>query len=166
MLPYAPEHELCVTHGPAGPFESAANGVAWCVEPTSGRTVKVAWTTLTLDCADGEELATFWSLLLGWEIVARDGAGWAQLRDPDGGIGLNIQADVSYERPLWPEKVGHQAKMMHMEVLVDDLGTAVARVLALGGAEAQHQPPDRDQHGLRTMLDPAGHPFCLFVDGE
>jgi hypothetical protein len=51
---------------------------------TKGRSVDVEWTTLTLDCRDGEELAGFWSRLLGWDVVARDGAGWFQLRGPSG----------------------------------------------------------------------------------
>lgn len=125
----------------------------------------VEWTTLTLDCRDGEELAGFWSRLLGWHVVARDGAGWFQLRGPSG-VGLNVQAETGYEPPVWPEQDTGQAKMMHMEVLVDDLEAAVDWVVELGGAEARHQPPDRDRRGLRVMLDPAGHPFCLFVDGE
>ena len=56
--------------------------------------------------------------------------------------------------------------MMHFEVLVDDLDTAVRLVLEWGGKAAPHQPADRDRSRLRIMLDPAGHPFCLFVDGE
>ena len=126
----------------------------------------INWTTITLDCADAEVLGTFYSLLFGWDITARDGAGWLQLRNPQGGVSLNIQAEHSYEPPIWPEQPGRQAKMMHFEVLVDDLDAAVQVVLRRGGTEAAHQPPDRDQTRLRVMLDPAGHPFCLFVDGE
>jgi catechol 2,3-dioxygenase-like lactoylglutathione lyase family enzyme len=126
----------------------------------------IRWTTLTIDCADAEELGAFYSRLFGWEIVDRDGAGWLQLRNPDGGIGLNIQSEDGYEPPVWPEQPGRQAKMMHLEVLVEDLEAAVQEVLAAGGSEAAHQPPDRDRTRLRIMLDPAGHPFCLFVAGE
>lgn len=129
-------------------------------------TSSVTWTTLTIDCSDAEALGAFYSELFGWEISARDGAGWLQLRDPDGGVGLNIQAEVSYEPPTWPEEPGRQAKMMHFEVLVDDLDAAVQLVLRGGGTEASHQPPDRDQSRIRIMLDPAGHPLCLFVEGE
>ena len=129
-------------------------------------TRSISWTTLTLDCSDAEALGAFYSRLFGWEITARDGAGWVQLRNPGGGIGLNVQAEDSYEPPIWPEQPGRQAKMMHFEVLVDDLDAAVQLVLGTGGAEASHQPPDRDQTRLRVMLDPAGHPFCLFVQGE
>lgn len=94
------------------------------------------------------------------------GAGWAQPCDPDGGVSLNIQAEESYEPPTWPEQPGRQAKMMHFEALVDDLAAAVRFVLGIGGAEASHQPPDRDRTRIRVMIDPAGHPFCLFVQGE
>jgi predicted enzyme related to lactoylglutathione lyase len=130
------------------------------------RTTSIRWTTLTVDCHDAEALGAFYSCLLGWEVVDRDGAGWLQLRNPDGGIGMNIQAEAGYEPPVWPERLGRQAKMMHLEVLVDDLPAAVRQVVACGGTEAPHQPEDRDPGRLRVMLDPAGHPFCLFVDGE
>jgi catechol 2,3-dioxygenase-like lactoylglutathione lyase family enzyme len=125
-----------------------------------------SWTTLTLDCADAEVLAAFYASLFGWEVVARDGAGWVQLRNPDGGVGLNIQAEPWYQPPEWPEQSGHRAKMMHLEVLVDDLEPAVQFVLERGGEQAAHQPVDRDPARLRVVLDPAGHPFCLFVHGE
>ncbi len=127
---------------------------------------QIKWTTVTLDCRDAEALASFYGGLFGWEINDRDGIGWVQVRDPDGGIGLNFQADNSYEPPTWPDEHGRQAKMMHFEILVEDLDAAVSRVLRARGAEASYQPADRDQTRLRIMLDPAGHPFCLFVQGE
>jgi predicted enzyme related to lactoylglutathione lyase len=126
----------------------------------------ITWTRVTLDCFDAEELAAFYAGLLGWQINARDGSGWVQVVDPHGGVGLNFQADDTYERPMWPELPGHQAKMMHFEVVVDDLDAAVQLVLQGGGTEAPHQPPDRDRSRIRIMLDPAGHPFCLFAHGE
>lgn len=126
----------------------------------------IRWTTVTLDCSDAEALAAFYSDLLGWEINARDGAGWVQALAPEGGVGLNFQAEDAYEPPTWPEEPGRQAKMMHFEVLVDDLEGAVDRVLLAGGAQAPHQPPDRDSARIRVMVDPAGHPFCLFTPGE
>lgn len=129
-------------------------------------TPSITWTTITIDCSDAEALGAFYSQLLGWEITARDGAGWLQIRNPHGGISLNIQAEDAYEPPVWPEQPGRQAKMMHFEVLVDDLEAAARFVLATGGTETPHQPPDRDQNHIRVMADPAGHPFCLFVDGE
>lgn len=129
-------------------------------------TPSITWTTLTIDCSDADIVGAFYSRLLGWEITNRDHAGWLQLRNPQGDIGLNIQAEAAYEPPVWPELPGQQAKMMHLEVLVSDLDTAVGLVLECGGVEAPHQPADRDRSRLRVMLDPAGHPFCLFVHGE
>lgn len=61
---------------------------------------------------------------------------------------LNIQGDPRYEPPAWPEQLGEQAKMMHLEVHVDDLEAAIARALELGGTEASWQPPDRSRERI------------------
>lgn len=53
----------------------------------------ITWTTITLDCNDAEALGLFYSRLLGWDITARDRTGWVQLRDPNGAVGLNLQAE-------------------------------------------------------------------------
>ena len=74
------------------------------------RTGSIRWTTITLDCSDVETLGAFYSRLLGWEITARDGAGWLQLRDPAGGVGLNLQAEHAYTPPVWPDQPGHQGR--------------------------------------------------------
>ncbi len=124
------------------------------------------WVRVTLDCQDAEAVAGFYAELFGWQITARDGRGWIQLSDPAGGVGLNVQADPDYVPPTWPETPTGNGKMMHFEVLVHDLPRAVDAVLLAGGSEARFQPPDRDGDRLRVMLDPAGHPFCLFVEGE
>ncbi len=131
-----------------------------------GNRAPIRWTTVTLDCSDAEALGWFYAEIFGWEINARDGAGWVQVRDPGGGVGLNLQADDSYESPTWPEQHGRRAKMMHFEILVEDLDAAIEQVLRAGGTEAPHQPVDRDRTRIRVMLDPAAHPFCLFVHGE
>lgn len=49
---------------------------------TSSMASPIRWTTLTLDCSDAEALAAFYADLFGFEINARDGAGWVQARDP------------------------------------------------------------------------------------
>ena len=50
--------------------------------------------------------------------------------------------------------------MLHLEIQVDDLAAAVAHGIEAGARLAEHQP----QPTVRVMLDPAGHPFCLFLD--
>lgn len=122
------------------------------------------WTGVCLDCANADELAQFYGKLLGWQITARDGADWITLHDPTGGVGLNIQAEAWYQPPVWPEQPGAQTKMLHFEILVEDMDAAVAHAVAAGARIAPQQPADRSPDELRVMLDPAGHPFCLYTD--
>jgi len=129
-------------------------------------TTTIRWTGIAIDCADAGPVARFYERLLGFEIGDFEPPGWAQLHDPAGGVHLNIQGEEWYVRPTWPEKPGEQAKMLHFEVQVDDLEAAVATALDAGGTEAPWQPPDRDRDRIRIMLDPAGHPLCLFLRGE
>lgn len=128
----------------------------------------VTWDGLCLDCADAEEMARFYAEVFGWEVAARDspegragGAGWILMSGPAGAPSLSFQAEEWYQPPQWPEVEGGQAKMMHLEVTVDDLDAAVALVVRAGGRVAPDQPADRDSTQLRVVLDPAGHPFCL-----
>ena len=48
--------------------------------------------------------------------------------------------------------------MSHLDIAVDDLEAAVSLAVEAGAVQAEHQPQD----DVRVMLDPAGHPFCLF----
>lgn len=124
------------------------------------------WVGLAIDCADVGPVAAFYERLLGFEVTALDPLSWAQLHDPAGGVHLNVQAEAWYRPPTWLERDGELAKMMHMEVEVDDVDAAVALAVAAGGAVAPWQPPDRDPSRIRIVLDPAGHPLCLFLAGE
>ena len=123
------------------------------------------WVGLAIDCDDAPAMARFYSGLLGFE-VRELGPRWAQLFDPAGGVHLNIQAEEWYQRPTWTEQPGELTKMMHFEVQVEDLESSVALALELGGKQAPWQPPNRDLTRIRIMLDPSGHPLCLFVTGE
>lgn len=123
------------------------------------------WTGIAIDCAEAEPVARFYEALLGFEIRTL-GPRWAQLFDPAGGVHLNIQGESWYRPPTWPEQPREPTKMLHFEVEVDDLESAVARALDAGGTEAPWQPPDRDPTRIRIVLDPAGHPLCLFLAGE
>jgi catechol 2,3-dioxygenase-like lactoylglutathione lyase family enzyme len=124
------------------------------------------WVGLAIDCADAGPVARFYERLLGFEVGDFSPPHWAQLWDPEGGVHLNIQGEARYERPTWPERPGEQAKMLHLEVQVEDLDAAVALAVGSGGSEAPWQPPDRDRARIRVVLDPAGHPLCLFLRGE
>ena len=48
--------------------------------------------------------------------------------------------------------------MLHLDVEVSDLAASVAHALELGAELPDFQPQD----DVRVLLDPAGHPFCLY----
>lgn len=48
--------------------------------------------------------------------------------------------------------------MTHLDIGVDDPDAGAARAIDAGATIAEVQP----QPDVRVMLDPAGHPFCLF----
>ena len=123
--------------------------------------LRVGAVTITSEPARARELADFYHRLLGWPIVNEGPrGGWAQLRPPDGETGptINIEEDREHARPVWPSRAGAQTATMHLDVGVDDLDQAVAWALEAGAALADDQPQDH----VRVMLDPHGHPFCLF----
>jgi predicted enzyme related to lactoylglutathione lyase len=115
---------------------------------------------IVLDTPDPRELAGFYSQLLGWN-VRTDEPTWVTLANPDGGIGLSFQLEDDYIRPTWPADSQHQQMMMHLDIKVDDLEKAGKHAVSTGAVLADFQPQD----DVRVYLDPAGHPFCLFVDG-
>lgn len=114
--------------------------------------------TVVLDAPDARELADFYRRLLGWEINVDEGD-WVLLRRPDGGTSLSFQTEQSYERPVWPGAEGQQLMMLHLDIEVDDLDEAGTHAVAQGAVLAEFQP----QHDVRVYLDPAGHPFCLWI---
>ncbi|MFI0155732.1 VOC family protein [Streptomyces lydicus] len=114
--------------------------------------------TVVLDCPDAHALADFYRALLGWEVKIGE-ADWVLLRNPEGGTGLSFQSEPGYRPPVWPELPEEQQKMLHLDIRVDDLDEAEAYAVALGAVRAAWQPQD----DVRVLLDPAGHPFCLFL---
>ncbi len=116
------------------------------------------FTTVNLSAPDPGALARFYARLLGWEVGAEE-PDWVVLRDPAGGVGLAFQTEPGYRRPVWPAGPGDQQMMAHLEIRVDDLDAAAAHARACGATPAPHQPQD----DVRVYLDPAGHPFCLWL---
>ena len=120
---------------------------------------RLDWWGVVLDAPDAPALAHFYSDLLGWEISGESPED-AALSPSSGVAYLAIQTSADYVRPTWPNEDQQQQMMMHLDFQVDDLDEAVAHALDLGAEEAEHQPQD----DVRVMLDPAGHPFCLYTD--
>ena len=114
--------------------------------------------TVVLDAPDASELADFYRRLLGWGIKVDEGD-WVLLERPDGGTSLSFQTEPFYVRPVWPGAEGEQLMMLHLDIEVDDLDVAGAHAVAQGAVLAEFQPQD----DVRVYLDPAGHPFCLWI---
>jgi len=125
-------------------------------------------TSVTIGAPAPRELAAFYARLLDWPIAVEEPArpgfppedGWAQMRPPAGKIGprLNFEYEAEYTRPVWPSESGKQHTTIHLDIAVEDLGAAVTWAIEAGAALAEYQP----QEHVRVMIDPAGHPFCLF----
>ena len=114
---------------------------------------------IVLDSTDPRALAAFYQRLLGWPVI-QDEPDWVKLGAPEG-PGLSFQREPDYVPPAWPSTPDRQQMMVHLDILVDDLDAAGAHALAAGARLADHQP----QPDVRVYLDPAGHPFCLFLPG-
>lgn len=52
---------------------------------------------------------------------------------------------------------------IHLDIWVENLAAGVAWAKNCGATEASPQPAGRDLDRLRVMVDPAGHPFCLWT---
>jgi catechol 2,3-dioxygenase-like lactoylglutathione lyase family enzyme len=126
-------------------------------------------TSVTIGAPNPRSLAAFYERLLGWRIAHEDGArpgappedGWAQLRPVSGDAGptLNFEFEAEYTPPIWPSEPGQQHITEHLDIAVEDLEEAAAWAVDAGARLADYQP----QNDIRVMLDPAGHPFCLFL---
>lgn len=123
--------------------------------------VKINSMNIVIDCADAGEMAKFYSGLLGWEWTHPRANGWAAITAPDGMV-IAFQEVEGYEPPVWPWQQGRQAQMLHLDFWVDDLGEGVAFAQSLGAKKADTQYFKTST----TMLDPAGHPFCIDTEGD
>jgi catechol 2,3-dioxygenase-like lactoylglutathione lyase family enzyme len=108
---------------------------------------------VSLDCADPQELATFYRALLDLEVVfetddfiALKGAG----------IYLTAQRVAEHRAADWPDAL--VPKQLHLEMSVKDLDVAEAQAVKVGATKATTQP---SPELWRVLLDPAGHPFCI-----
>ncbi|MEJ3747274.1 VOC family protein [Actinomycetes bacterium KLBMP 9797] len=115
---------------------------------------------VVLGAPKARDLADFYHRLLGWPFKDDDDD-WATLSPPDGGPKLSFQTEVDHVPPVWPAGPGDQQMMVHLDIEVDDLDVAGAHAVAEGATLAEYQP----QKDVRVYLDPAGHPFCLFLPG-
>jgi predicted enzyme related to lactoylglutathione lyase len=117
---------------------------------------RAAWWAVTVDCNEPRQVADFWSAVFDCAVLEAgpDRPGWLRLR-PLGSNGpfMNFQ-------PVDEPRVGKVR--IHVDVLVDDLDTAVDRVVSLGAADtgAREELP---RGRIAVMTDPEGNEFCLLA---
>lgn len=127
------------------------------------------------DTTDARRLAEFYRELLGFAYRPGDeppppgdddprGRDWLVLVDPAGSRSLAFQQVDELAESTWPERGVPQ--QLHL-----DLTVATRAALdrqherALGaGARLLVDEADTEDEPIRIYADPAGHPFCIFVD--
>ncbi len=159
----------------AAEFEVEVSEAPWArevhlVDPDGNR-VRCGWvplpagapprlrvSTVNLSAADVPGLSRFYAALLGY-AVQEDDPDWHYLAASDGSVALSVH-EPTHRPPVWPQTEHAQQMQAHLEIRVDgDLTAAVDRAVTLGATLAAYQPQD----DVRVLLDPAGHPFCLWV---
>ena len=119
---------------------------------------RTGWFGTVLGTPDPVGLARFYAGLLGGEV--KDGDGGFVTLGLDGTFYLACQLEADHEPPVWPSGAGRQQMQVHLDIGVAVLADAVEDAERLGARQADFQP----QADVRVMLDPAGHPFCLYLD--
>ncbi|RZU49236.1 glyoxalase/bleomycin resistance protein/dioxygenase superfamily protein [Krasilnikovia cinnamomea] len=131
---------------------SATNGVARR-RKVPGMSGIATLAMINIDAADPAALASFYSRLLGWEVV-HSADDYAMVSD--GTMSIGFGRLPGYAGPGWPGET--TPKRFHLDLYVDDLDKAEEQALALGASKPDAQPePQR----WRVLLDPGGHPFDL-----
>jgi len=125
--------------------------------PDTDRWKRKDWWGIVLEAPDPHALLGFWSAILDKPILDEGDSGGV-LDMQDGVAYLSVQKADVYEPPVWPPEPGKPGIQLHLDVEVSDLEAAVENAVELGAKVADHQPQD----DVRVMLDPAGHPFCLY----
>ena len=113
----------------------------------------VGWfRAVVVDADDYVALAGFWQAVLGVGEAVRE-QDWIQLEVGRSGAFLAFQPASSPGRPA--------GMRLRPDIEVDDLETAKARVLELGGHVVRpvHEVQGGDMHYV--MADPEGNEFCI-----
>jgi hypothetical protein len=104
---------------------------------------------VVIDCARPDVLAEFWARVLGGEPVARDDAWWYVV--PPGWTQLSFQKVPEHKTVK---------NRLHLDVLVDDIGTATAQAEAIGARRVGGM--HRGEAGsFQVLLDPEGNEWCV-----
>ena len=108
---------------------------------------------LNVDCDDAKGMVAFYTAAFGGMVEPAFPHVDCVRVD---GLLLVFRENPDRRRPAWPGS----DMQMHFEIYVNDLRQQESRLLALGAT----RPPVQDETDptFTVLLDPAGHPFCIF----
>jgi predicted enzyme related to lactoylglutathione lyase len=109
---------------------------------------------IAIDCADPLELAGFWAAVFGTEIESSIGEGphYVDLA-PVPGVPI-----LRFQRVVEPKATKNR---LHLDLSVDDLDGASARIEELGGRRISGNALIEYGYIWIVMEDPAGNEFCI-----
>jgi Glyoxalase-like domain len=147
------------------PADSNVRRIGW---GAVADTPRLRVTSVTITAPEPRTLADFYARLLDRPVTSTEGphpgepmaAGWAQIRSPEESSEptLNFEYETHWTTPRWPSEPGMQHATQHLDIQVTDLAAATEHAIRAGASLARVQP----QQTVRVLLDPAGHPFCLW----
>lgn len=121
----------------------------------------IKFMSVVLDCKDPPKLAEFYAKLLGGEAnhLMKQ---YSIVTIPGEKCYLSCQLNEDYVPPVWPDVLGKQAQMEHLDFAVKDMEASIQYALSIGATEpaVQYWQPGWGPRWF-TLLDPEGHPFCL-----
>lgn len=126
-------------------------------DTNSDRSARKDYWGVVLDSRTPGRLARFYAELLEWEIAAEEDT-WVTISPPDGVAYLAFHLNRQHVPPVWPSSLFQPQQQLHLDFEVQDLEAAVSHAIELGARPAEFQPQD----DVRVLLDPDGHPFCLY----
>lgn len=118
--------------------------------------------TVILECNNIEQLIDFYSKFLDWPVVLKRNE-FIRIQSPESGMGIEAHYSKDYVTPFWPSETGKQQMMAHLDFGVNDktaLQEMCDKAVKLGAKIAETQYGNGK---WITLLDPAGHPFCIVI---
>jgi predicted enzyme related to lactoylglutathione lyase len=109
---------------------------------------------ITLDCCDLDQVATFWAAALGSAMTPTVAGRYIALEGPG-------QLVLTLQRVAEPKAVKNR---MHLDLLVPDVDSELARLESLGAIRLSRSPHDEFGQRWYVLADPEGNEFCLAAE--
>jgi predicted enzyme related to lactoylglutathione lyase len=112
---------------------------------------------IVIDTVDPAQIAPFWCALLGVEERGWFGDDYLMLTADAGA------PPVAFQRVPEAKSVKNR---LHVDLAVDDLDGALAKIVALGGSAVSDILEMPGGYRWRVMADPEGNEFCIVPRDE